>query len=242
MAPESRCAVFLNSEQVREAGGFRDVDSPVRELIIRLSQRDTRTVTLLERDISGCSSDTANALPPCDADLPATAPVWPPSSHHWLAAVIKSLHVRQALPHISSDIEASAFHAGVWQINDWLDESHSCSQAIEGAGEGNGDYWHAIMHRREPDAGNARYWFRRVGDHACCGPLADIASQALEECHSPAAELWMNRLGRTEMWDSAAFVDFCQTAQEGSDPDLMQAARRIQWAEMLILLAHTAQQ
>ena len=29
-----------------------------------------------------------------------------------------------------------------------------------------GEFWHAILHRQEPDPGNAAYWFRRVGQHA----------------------------------------------------------------------------
>jgi len=239
MPPESRCEIFLNSELVREAGGFRDVESPVRELITRLSLRDQHTVTLLNRTPPESPLKSINTLPPLSADLPATAPDWPPSSHHWLAEYLNSPDVHRVLSQITSDPESTALHAGLWQINDWLDESHACAQAIEGSGEGNGDYWHAIMHRREPDASNAGYWFRRVGQHSCFTSLPEIATVALQECLSSTAQSWVSRLGLPDTWDALTFIDFCRATR--SDPDLAQAARRIQWAEMLLLLAHTAQ-
>jgi hypothetical protein len=52
--------------------------------------------------------------------------------------------------------------SGVWLLHDFLDESHTISQGIDTT---SGSYWHAIMHRREGDFSNAKYWFRRVGRH-----------------------------------------------------------------------------
>lgn len=61
---------------------------------------------------------------------------------------------------------AQCFAAGLLLYWDFADESHEISQTMEGRGNPRtADYWHGIMHRREPDAGNASYWFRRVGDH-----------------------------------------------------------------------------
>lgn len=52
--------------------------------------------------------------------------------------------------------------AGLHLWNDDIDRCHRIAQAHEAA---EGNYWHAILHRREPDYSNAKYWYRRVGKH-----------------------------------------------------------------------------
>lgn len=52
--------------------------------------------------------------------------------------------------------------AGVWLLHDFLNESHAISQQIETS---SGSFWHGVMHRREGDFSNAKYWFRQVGPH-----------------------------------------------------------------------------
>jgi hypothetical protein len=52
---------------------------------------------------------------------------------------------------------------------DW-DGAHQAAQADEG---GAGDWVHAYLHRKEGDAGNAAYWYRRAGKPACRTALED---------------------------------------------------------------------
>ena len=64
---------------------------------------------------------------------------------------------------------------------DW-DGAHDAAQADEG---GAGDWVHAYLHRKEGDAGNAAYWYRRARKPVCRASLdeewAGIASALLSE-------------------------------------------------------------
>src|SRR5438045_1918754 len=63
--------------------------------------------------------------------------------------------------------------AGLLLYFGFWDAAHEIAQAIENA---EGSYWHAIVHRQEPDAANAAYWFRQVGPHPIFPALAERAA------------------------------------------------------------------
>ena len=128
-----------------------------------------------------------------------------------------------------------ALAAGLLQIHDFWDSSHEAAQAADDLGErGFSAYWHGIAHRREPDAGNAAYWFRRVGRHAVSGPLAQAARPILER-HGD--NRWTARLVGGDAWNSQAMIDLCTGARPGSDQETL--ARRLQRLEMQLLLDAT---
>src|SRR5688572_28076746 len=52
--------------------------------------------------------------------------------------------------------------SGLYLYFGCFEESHNLSQGINTP---DGSYWHGMLHRQEPDPGNAAYWFRRVGRH-----------------------------------------------------------------------------
>ena len=70
----------------------------------------------------------------------------------------------------------------------WLDAqgnwdgAHDAAQADEG---GAGDWVHAYLHRKEGDAGNAAYWYRRARKPVCQSSLeeewAEIAEALLKD-------------------------------------------------------------
>ncbi|MFN0017264.1 MAG: hypothetical protein ACKVP0_03330 [Pirellulaceae bacterium] len=134
-------------------------------------------------------------------------------------------------------ISARCCLAGLWLLHDFLDESHKISQEIETA---DGSYWHGIMHRREPDYGNAKYWFRRVGEHPIFEPLAATAHELVEGTNEmlPPAMMFLRE---QTTWDPYRFIDLCESLASrgestGESAELL--ARRIARAEWDLLFAH----
>jgi hypothetical protein len=126
-----------------------------------------------------------------------------------------------------------ALGAGLLQIHDFWEASHEAAQQADDLGEPSfSAYWHGIAHRREPDSGNAAYWFRRVGRHPVFGPLAQAAGPLL------AGSALADRLVHQGQWDPNDFIAVCAAAQPGSGDERL--ARRLQRLEMAILLDATA--
>src|ERR1700712_2901000 len=102
---------------------------------------------------------------------------------------------RVRMPH-----DASALQAGLWLLFDFMTESHDISQAVATP---SGSYWHGILHRREPDAFNAKYWMARVGEHP-------IFPELLADAHEiAAASPLAAALAEHKKWNAAWFTDQC---------------------------------
>lgn len=116
-----------------------------------------------------------------------------------------------------------ALHAALWLYHDFLDESHEISQGLHSP---TGSLLHAVMHRREPDAWNSKYWLRRVGDHPV---YAEIGAAA-------------KGLGYGDgTWDPMRFVDDCEAAR-GTGTDREELLKRVQAREIERIAAWCASQ
>lgn len=204
-------------------GGFRQVDGALREWLMRaVAAGETVRVETVDA--------TVDAI-----DLPVLRPKSPARSKQWILDAVAKFDIGTA----NSEDDAIAVQAGLLMFNDFLDESHEYSQSVQGAGRNAaGDYWHGIMHRREPDYLNAKYWYRRVGSHPILGELANEASRLLETS-TGVDDRWRSRLLPGGGWDPFAFVDLCEACPSNEDDELSRFAQRMQWTEMVLLLKQT---
>ncbi|MCC6264175.1 MAG: hypothetical protein IT169_11400 [Bryobacterales bacterium] len=130
---------------------------------------------------------------------------------------------------LASGIAPEAAVAGLWLYFSCLDESHETSQAIQSK---EGAFWHAILHRQEPDAWNAKYWFRQVGRHPIDEPLGKAAREIAARHESD--------LTVPARWDAAWFVDLCDSLSPEPEYRHHRVALEIQRAEWQLLFDYCA--
>lgn len=103
--------------------------------------------------------------------------------------------------------------SGLWLLAGELDLSHDISQGI---GSAEGSFWHGVMHRREGDFSNAKYWFRRVGEHPVFDRVEDLSEG--------------------NFTDPFEFVDACSRAKEGTSA--YEDCQLTQWLEWQAMMCH----
>ena len=135
-----------------------------------------------------------------------------------------------------------ALKSGLLLWNDSMGASHEVSQNIHNA---TGSYWHGILHRREPDFPNAKYWFRQVGGHPIFPHVWEQAIGVFQQAgNSDYARMRLQRLETSEQWDPFAFVDWCEEAVRGTtgSPDAAALLEAVQLSEIELLITYTYRQ
>ena len=220
--------IVFRRSQLRQVGPLRPVAEPVWDWLIRAARAGER--------VDSWPMPAGHRSAECR--LPLLAPKAPGSEGDWLREHLAGFSLGDFGSRATASIDEIALRAGFYQWHDFLGESHELSQSIEGKGENQlGDYWHAIMHRREPDYSNAKYWFRRIGNQPIWRDLSIDADGILARCSAPEAPRWRDRLRAGSKWDPFAFVDLCEECATDETTDLALAARRIQYVEMCMLVA-----
>lgn len=150
---------------------------------------------------------------------------------------------------------ASAALAALWLLHDDLDAAHEIVQQSpadlrRGAGKsltvltagqtGSRDdhmmtatlsFWHAIIHRREGDFGNAKYWYARCRDHELLPSLGEQFRGTI--AHAPADKSLM-KLAFND-YNGSAFVDLIQEVHESPSDERHAIAVALQQLEWRVL-------
>jgi len=98
---------------------------------------------------------------------------------------------------------------GLLYAADAIHEAHVIFQEAKGD---LGSYWHGMMHRREGDFDNARYWFRRAGVLPVFGAMHRAASETSAV------------MARQSNWDPYLFTGECEQARHGETESLKELA------------------
>ncbi len=94
-----------------------------------------------------------------------------------------------------------------------VDAIHEAHAFFQDAKSDLGAYWHGMMHRREGDFENARYWFRRAGALPCFAAL-----------HRAAGEFSAD-MARQPNWDPYLLTGECEQARFGAEESVAQLVK-----------------
>jgi hypothetical protein len=110
-----------------------------------------------------------------------------------------------------------------------LDDLSGCHEFFQNTASDLVGYWHGMMHRREADFDNARYWFRRAG-----------ALPFFNALHSRAAEISTD-MAKQVSWDPYFFTIECEQHRFGADSEEVNLAR-LQQAEFDVVFDYSWRQ
>ena len=134
---------------------------------------------------------------------------------------------------IAQPADGDAMLAGLWLWFDRLDPAHAIVQSMDNA---TGSFWHAILHRREKDFSNSKYWFARCRQHPANATLA-VQSGALINSHPADKSILKLTIGG---WNADAFVDLVEQIHDRPDDSRFRLAIALQKLEWQLLFDHCA--
>jgi hypothetical protein len=135
---------------------------------------------------------------------------------------VDAVFVNSEAPRFTRELSRAA----VLLWHDHFDASHEIVQDIENQ---DASLLHGILHRRQPDFMNARYWFRRVGQHPSYECVVGKIKVALL---TASVDVVAKQIAPNDKWDPLRFVDFLEDSIRREDNHYDTLLRQIQAAEI----------
>ncbi len=129
--------------------------------------------------------------------------------------------------------DARAMLGGLWL---WMDALHECHEIVQDLIGPTGSFWHAIMHRREGDFSNAKYWYARCADHRA---LRLVSALAMDVVGRHTHDKSILRIASGE-YNPTALVDLVEEIHDQPGDPRYDAAVRLQQMEWEALFNHCA--
>jgi hypothetical protein len=146
--------------------------------------------------------------------------------------VLESLKPADVIAGRVRDLDAAGcVLAGLWLWHDFLEPAHLICQSIQTP---SGAMWHAIVHRREGDFSNAKYWYRQAASHPMTASMTSRVDAITHEMPSDKALFKLTAAG----WNPQAFVDLAQAVHTRGDEAQRRAVASIQQLEWQALFEH----
>jgi hypothetical protein len=136
---------------------------------------------------------------------------------------------------IKSPEDAQGLLAALWLWHDWLQPAHKIAQQMPSP---TGSLWHAIMHRREGDLDNSKYWYDRCAAHPSFPALAVQVAGIIDPLPADTSLLRLLTGG----WNPHAFVDLVRQVADTPQDPRHAVAVRVQQLEWRILFDHCKRQ
>jgi hypothetical protein len=132
----------------------------------------------------------------------------------------------------AAESAAAGVVAGLWLWFDFLDESHRLAQNIHTA---TGSFWHAVMHRREGDFSNSKYWYARCASHPALSVIARRAGDVVRATPVATDEAMLSAILSGGGFDPKRFVDLVESVHTRPDDPAHAFAVEIQRIEWVAL-------
>ena len=158
--------------------------------------------------------------------------------NHSVEAQLRKLTAKELLApqRVTNPVLADAAMAGIWIRHNFLTEGHHICQDHESDATNN--FWHAILHRREGDYWNSKYWFRQVRAHPV---LTELASELRSDRFFTTAKMDLQKLVKSNSFHASEFVDLVAKST-GSESEVKRFCEQVQLVEWKLLFAYSCKQ